>query len=54
MKGISLSEQEDKDIQESINFAEEKFGQKMELNRKIPGKLFEGVPSSRIDSNMIN
>jgi len=26
----------------------------MELNRKIPGKLFEGNTSSRIDSNMIN
>jgi len=49
-----LSEQEDKDIQESITFAEQAFGQKMELNRNTPGKLFEGVPSSRIDSSMIS
>lgn len=41
-KGISLSEQEDKDIQESIAFAEQTVGQKMELNRKVPGELFGG------------
>jgi len=49
-----LSEQEDKDIQESIAFAETLAGQKLELNRKVPGKLFEGEPSNRIDSNMIS
>jgi hypothetical protein len=51
-----LSEQEDKDIQESIAFAEKQLGQTMELNRKIPGKLYEysANPSNRIDSSMIN
>jgi hypothetical protein len=49
-----LSEQEDKDIQESIEFAEKSMGQKLELNRKTPGKLFEGISNNRIDSSMIS
>jgi hypothetical protein len=51
---LSLSEQQDKDINESIAYAEQKLSQKMEINRKTPGQLFEGVPSSRIDSKMIS
>ena len=54
MKYTSLSEQQDKDIQDSIAFAEKKMGQSLELNRKTPGKIFEGVPSTRIDSSLIN
>ena len=30
------------------------MGQKLELNRKTPGKLFEGISNNRIDSSMIS
>jgi len=51
---LTISEQQDKDINESISFAEKSLGAKMELNRHTPGQLFGEQSNSRIDSSMIN